>query len=1275
VNTSQQAARRRPARQRSTRQGPTRALLTASLCAISFSFLLLVAPDALALTPWFHTSSSSRPTFLRSGAGQSQTYTLKANGTTYFPEEPVLIEEGVIEEGVSFVILEPTAKAPEVQAGLETLFGAGNVEVQELAPEEFSVTFIGERADQGVGLTAENATVTQGVAGRPDGEIAVNVENIGDAVADGSKAPLKIKDVLPPNLHAVGIAAARPIPGVVSLNTSLEVPCKLETLTCEVTGSLATYDQVEVRIAVNVDPGAKTGELNHVSVSGAGAQSSSLSRAITIKGELPPFGVENYELLNEEEGGSAGTQAGSHPFQTTTAIALNQNEDTAPLHNANFHAEVAPAGTPKDLTFHWPPGLIGNPNLFPRCSAAQFNGSPEGTEDINACPAATAIGVAVVTVQEPTALGTFTDTVPVFNLEPRSGEPARVGFIVEQANAPAFIDTAVRTGGDYGITVSSSNITQIAGFLSANVTIWGVPGDSRHDNARGWGCLAATRGTPRQGNCNASEEQHPPAFLSLPTSCTGPLHSSVFGDSWKEPLSSEAFPKLAEYEMPALDGCNRLPFDPSIRVTPDGNAGSTPTGLNVDVHIPQEETLNANGLAEAAPRDITVALPEGVAVNPASGDGLQACSEGLAGFTGFAEFNPPARTATFTERLPSPLQQGLNFCPDASKLGTVKIKTPILPNPIEGSVYLATQNQNPFGSLLAIYLIAEDPVSGVLIKLAGEIQLTGSGQIITTFHDSPQAPFEDAELHFFGGERAPLATPARCGSYTTTSSMTPWSGNPPATPSSTFNITSGPGGSPCPGAALPFSPALSAGTTNINAGAYTPLTTTISRGDGQQDMQSVTLHMPAGLEGILTGIPLCSEAEANEGTCPEASKIGETTVSAGVGNDPVSVKGGKVYLTEKYAGAPFGLSIVNPAKAGPFDLEHDTASPANQPPCDCLVVRARIEVNPLTAELTVTTDPEGPHAIPSQIDGVPVQIQKVNVTINREHFTFNPTNCAPLTITGTIAAYEGATQPLSVPFQATNCAILKFAPKFAVATAGKTSKANGASLNVKLTYPKAAAGTYANVAKVKVSLPKQLPSRLTTLQRACTAATFEKNRANCPKESIVGQAKVLTPVLPVPLTGPAYFVSHGGEAFPDLTIVLQGYGLTVELVGSTQIKNGVTTSTFKATPDVPFDSFELNLPQGKFSALAANANLCKSKLQMPTEFTAQNGAVIKQSTPISVTGCPKPLTNRQKLAKAMKACHKKHNRSKRAGCEKAARKRFPVKGAGKKARTKGSGKK
>ena len=376
----------------------------------------------------------------------------------------------------------------------------------------------------------------------------------------------------------------------------------------------------------------------------------------------------------------------------------------------------------------------------------------------------------------------------------------------------------------------------------------------------------------------------------------------------------------------------------------------------------------------------------------------------------------------------------------------------------------------------------------------------------------------------------------------------------------------------------------------------------------------------------------------------------------------MTVEGGRVYITEKYKGAPFGLSIVNPVKAGPFDLENTTT---NHPPCDCVVVRAKIEIDPLTTQLTVTTDKEGPYAIPHMIEGIPVQIKRVNVQINRPNFTFNPTNCSPLQINAAITSDEGATAPLSVPFQATNCATLAFKPAFAASTSAKTSKANGASLSVKLSYPKAAPGSQTNIAVAKVDLPKQLPSRLTTLQKACLAKVFEANHESCPAASIVGHAKVITPLLPVPLEGPAYFVSHGNEAFPSLTIVLKGYGVSVELIGSTFIKNGITSNTFKATPDAPFSSFELTLPQGPNSALAANGNLCKptkttttkkrvavkrkgrtihltksvtstspTTLIMPTAFTAQNGAQVKQNTTISVSGCPKASKAKKKKPKA-----------------------------------------
>jgi hypothetical protein len=769
----------------------------------------------------------------------------------------------------------------------------------------------------------------------------------------------------------------------------------------------------------------------------------------------------------------------------------------------------------------------------------------------------------------------------------------------------------------------------------------------------------------------------------MPTSCPRDPHTgqpeslltTLQADSWAEPHPAHPTeaPLFAEYAMAGLENCNRLQFSPEIRVTPDAEEASKPTGLNVDVHVPQTSVLNAEGLAESAAKDITVALPPGVAINPAGGNGLQACSESLAGFTGLSA---PSDVALFTAMFPEPLQPGVNFCPDASKIGEVTIHSPLLPasQPLQGFVYLATQNQNPFGSLIALYLVVKDPISGTVVKLTGETRLCESagqtidgmscqaaGQVIATFLNNPQLAFEDAELHFFGGERAPLTSPARCDPYTTTAAFVPWSSEPgeaPRTATSTFNVTSGPNGSSCPGPKLPFAPALHASAGSAQAGTFAPFSATISRVDGQQDMRSVQVHLPAGLEGLLTGVKLCPEPQANEGRCDPESLVGETTVSAGVGSDPVTVTGGKVYLTGKYAGAPFGLSIVNPVKAGPFDLEHDTANPAQNPVCDCVVVRAKIEIDPRTAALTVTTDGSGLHTIPTFIDGVPVQIQKVNVTINRPSFTFNPTSCEPMSVTGMLAGDEGALAPLSVPFQAVNCASLKFAPKFSVSTSGRTSKARGASLSVKLVYPKAPFGSQANIARVKVDLPKRLPSRLTTLQKACTAAQFKSNPAGCPAASLVGHAKAITPLIPVPLEGPAYFVSNGGEAFPNLIMVLQGYGVRIDIVGDTFIsKAGITSNTFKAVPDAPVGSFELTLPQGRYSALTANGNLCKVKggLKMPTEFVAQNGLKIKRSTKIAVTGCKVPP--RTRLAAALRACHHKHGARRRA-CERAARRAY-----------------
>jgi hypothetical protein len=1131
-----------------------------------------------------------------------------------------------------------------------------------------------------------------------EGVIVLTVTNAGDtAVMATAASPVTITDMLPPALRASvsAIEGASPVAGRVR-ERGLELGCARASLKCTVKETIEPYASVTIDITLQgIASDAPSGEENEVTVTGGGVSPVSLRRPVAVGDADAPtlFGVEEYELTPEGEEGSLDTQAGAHPFQLTTTIALNQTAKHTIL-DENLLGPAAPSLV-KDLDFKWPAGLIGNPTVFPRCTSAEFSHlETSDSVTVNDCPADSAVGVVLLHILEPSALGVFHVATPLFNLEPEVGEPARFGF--ETTKAEVLIDTSIRTGGDYGVTVSVHDITEAVEFLSSVVTVWGVPGDPRHDQSRGWGCLDSDAGLP----CAPLGQSKPPPFLSLPTSCpTNPLtgqlealQTSVEAVSWPEPNNVLSAGSLEA--MPAMTGCNHLQFVPEIRAVPDGQQASRPSGLGVDVHVPQEGQLNPTGLAQSNIKDIRVTLPEGVALNPAGANGLEACSEGLIGYLP-GESSPPSElhftsflagsTAALAAGDNESLQPGVNFCPDASKIGTVKITTPLLPDPLEGSVYLASQNANPFGSLVSMYIVAEDPVSGSLVKLPGQVSLNpGTGQIESTFEDTPQLPFEDAELHFFGGETAPLSTPAHCGTYTTEAVFTPWSGNPSVNSSSSFQIASGPNGSACPGQGLPFSPSLAGGATNINAGAFSPFTLTMSRRDGEQNMQSVEARLPPGLSGVLSSVELCPEPQADLGECPAGSLIGESTVSVGVGGDPFSVSGGRFYLTGPYNGsgactvgeagcAPFGLTFEVPAKAGPFDLKRDSANPAGEDACDCVVVRGKIEVDPETAALTIVTDPPGsPYAIPTSIEGIPLQIQHVNAITTRSDFQFNPTSCNKMAVTGTIHSSEGASDSIGVPFQVTNCRDLNFNPKFQVSTGAHTSKAGGASLTVKVSEPAGSLGTQANLARVKVELPKQLPSRLTTLQKACTDTQFNANPAGCPPASEIGHATVHTPLLSVPLTGPVIFVSHGGEAFPSLTMVLQGDGVTIDLVGATFIsKAGVTSTTFKTVPDQPFSTFELTLPTGKFSALTALGNPCTEKLTMPTEFIAQNGAEIHQTTPIAVTGCKKTkktLTKAQKLKKALKACHTK-KKSKRKGCERAARRKYgPVnkkKGKGK----------
>jgi hypothetical protein len=946
--------------------------------------------------------------------------------------------------------------------------------------------------------------------------------------------------------------------------------------------------EVTIPVRVASDASDTPAPVDRVSLTGGGAfVPAGTTIPVRYGTEQAGPGISNFDAWASNADGTTDTQAGSHPYEFTVAFSVN-NEPWS----GNEELAAPSGGEIKAADVNLPPGFVGEPGAVPQCTREQFDAGSFG----GGCPPDSRIGI-----EESIVIGggAFPS---VYNMVPPKGVAAEFAF--DRGTAQIFIDAKVRSGGDYGIT-AHSNIPQV-GLVFNSITIWGVPGE--HGT-----------GAPDK------------PFLTLPTSCNAdpaPHFSFETLGTWQNPAAT--MPVLsASYHNndgtpTGFTGCERLVhFQPTVSLAPDTSFSDTPAGLSATVKVPQG--LNPEGLATPGLKETTVVLPEGVAINPGQATGLAACQPWQENIGG-----PEAEKETM---------DGPPSCPAASKVGTDEISTPLLAKRLKGNVYVLQANPPNLELLVA----AEG--EGVFLKLIGTVHLNEqTGQLTTTFKgtpqdpDTPDAPLNEFVLSFSGGPQAALVTPATCGVYAATADFTPWSAPfvEDALSESNFSITAGPGGSSpvnCTGP-LPFAPTMTAGSTTDQAAGFTDFSMLLSRGDGQQRIEKLQFKTPEGLLGMISKVPLCEEPQAAAGTCSSASQIGHTVAEVGPGPYPFVIPQenappAPIYLTGPYEGAPFGLSIAVPIVAGPFNLGIE-------------VVRAKIEVDPHTSQLTISTT-----AFPKTVKGIPTDIREIDAVIDRPEFMFNPTDCNPMSFSGTATSFEGATAALSSHFQMGSCRSLTFKPDFKVSTSGKTSRSNGASLTAKIIYPVGNLGanqasSQSNINSVKVDLPKQLPSRLTTLQKACPAATFQANPASCPSASVVGRARAVTPVLPVPLEGPAYFVSHAGEEFPSLIVVLQGYGVTVELVGSTFIngKTNITSSTFKQVPDVPIASFELSLPQGKYSALAANGNLCKSKLVMPTAFVAQNGATLKQTTPISVTGCSKAKPKKKTKHKA-KGKHKK----------------------------------
>ena len=826
--------------------------------------------------------------------------------------------------------------------------------------------------------------------------------------------------------------------------------------------------------------------------------------------------------------------------------------------------EREPEGAVKRVRVDVPPGLAANPNATPQCTVEAFDApeTVEGKDDCETDPAyaGSRVGTDKAVIFVGALDSDLSSEAQVFNLAQPAGDAQDFGIYFGEAKQRLFLVGHV--------SWHREKVLEERGIPSGDYHEWfEIANVPKEGDIKGFIDTALVTlkskliffGTAGKGD-----------YITLPTTCSNVETNYLEVESWEGQVST-----AATNPPVGVEGCGNDPFGPKLDVSPEAAASGSeqPDGAAATVEEPQKEAASEIDTADI--EDAHATLPEGLTLNPSAAHGLEACS--------------PAQIAIGSE---APVS-----CPAGSQVGEVTIYSD-LPEPLKGSVYLGDPGGGPITK--PPYTIYVDANSNYDVEVRLEGQVTPNpetGRLEVTFLKNPQLTFSRFVLKSKGGEDAPLANPLVCGSALTQSLFTPYTGLAAATPSSAF-VTEG-----CP-PSLPFALSQASSVQPATAGAHsaTSYTFSLARADGQQYLSQVRTVLPAGLVGAIPDVTLCGEPQASQGTCPAASQIGTATVSAGAGPNPYTFTG-PVSLTGPYAGAPYGLSVAVPAVAGPFDL-------------GTVVTRATINVEQYSGRVIATS------TLPRIVGGVPLRLRNINVTVNRANFLYNPTNCSALATESTLTSTFGATQSLSSPFQVGDCNALAFKPSYSASTSGaKLTRPQGASIEVKLTQP---AGE-ANIREVQMQLPKQLVARLSTLQKACTAAEFETGAPPgvCKPTAKVGEVVATTPVLPGELKGPAYFVSHGSEAFPDLDLILDGDGVQVVLVGHTHIAHSsITTSTFETLPDVPVSNVTVKLPIGSNSALSSEGRLCGESLLAPTTIIAQSGTKITQNTSIAVTGCP-----------------------------------------------------
>jgi hypothetical protein len=991
--------------------------------------------------------------------------------------------------------------------------------------------------------------------------VVAEVRNVGDADLDSDNAPIRMIGTLPDGVSLSSVSS--------DWDCSSVTP---PTFTCVFNGVIPPFGSS--RFDIDLDVGSATGLLTpRFQVKGGGAASAFSAAPFTVTSAPPEFGVAAFDAFVTDAAGVPFSQAGGHPFAATTSIDFNTYRD--PIF---FRGNFRPVEGVKDLTVDLPPGFFGDPSDVAQCTLAQLSVA-FGIVVKQQCPASSQVGALYVRQNGIQLSG---GPIPVFNMVPPPNAPARLGFNI--AGAVVTLDVTVRTGGDYGLTAHLRNISEGIGPAGSTLTLWGVPADPVHDFER------ACPGQPPAALAGPLCHSDAPlkAFLRNPTSCPEPgvgLPTTVSIDSWVEPDDVKQmtifshrppgypFPQDQWGEQLGTTGCAAVPFEPTFEATPALTAAGRPTGYSFDLSLPQSD--NPVSIGQSDLRRTAVTMPLGVHFSTSAAAGLEACS--------------PAQIQLHSDAEPS--------CPDGSTLGTVTIKTPALPDPLEGSIYLASQNDNPFNTLIAFYIVARG--SGVLIKQAGKVELDPfTGRVTTTVDDTPQAPFSSLHLSFTEGDRAALVNPTACGTYLTHAELTSWSGKVVEL-DSPFTITKDGRGQPCPG--RKFTPGFSAGTESSAAGTSSPFHVRLTRDDDDEDIAGLRLHLPAGLLARIADVPvLCSSADANAGSCPESSRVASITAGAGAGPTPFYITDGRAYLTGPYKGAPYGVAIVVPAKAGPFDLGN-------------VIVRGAIQVDKHTAEVDIVTDP-----LPILLQGVTLGVRDIRTAVDRPGFWLNPTNCAEQQITATITSASGQNVQASDRFQAVDCAKLQVRPqmRLEVGSVGHTAKNATSPLTTTLAIPRG----NANLRSVALSLPTTINARLPVINRACTRAQFEAR--NC-DGARAGSAVAVTPLLSEPLKGNVYFVKNG-HPLPDIFIALRGQ-VDFDLIGKTSIPGGKRlATTFDAVPDVPVTSFKLHLVSGRQGPVGAATNLCSRRgrsARAQLDYVGQNGKARHVEQRLIIRGC------------------------------------------------------